>query len=114
MMKLISWSWISKKAWGKRKERVFRRGSWLIHHLQNMSHQKYKHTDKVPSTSSQIVEQIEVIQKIAFLGISSLNNSAPDTKQGDQTQFLPKQALEKGKRKMDLIFSNYICYHTNW
>ena len=45
MTKLISWSWImmkliSKKTWGKIKKRVFRRRSWLIHHLQNMSHLK--------------------------------------------------------------------------
>ena len=51
-----------KNAWGKRKELVFRRGSWLIHHLQNISHQKvytFRHcvvSDKVPSTFSQIVE----------------------------------------------------------
>ena len=26
-----------KNAWGKRKELVFRRGSWLMHYLQNIS-----------------------------------------------------------------------------
>ena len=71
MMKLIG-----KKTLGKNKEQVFRRGSWLIHHLQNMSHQKiytfwyYPVNDEVPATSSQIVEQIEVIQEIALSGIS--------------------------------------------
>ena len=69
----------SKKAWGKRKEQVFRRGSWLIHHLQNMSYQKIYTfwydavNDGVPSTSSEIIEQIEVIQKVAFPGMSKLN-----------------------------------------
>ena len=64
MMKLTS-----KKAWGKRKEQV-RRGSWLIHHLQSMSYQKiytfwyYVVHDEVPSTSPQILEQIEVIQVV--------------------------------------------------
>ena len=59
---------LSKKACGKRKKQVFRRGSWLIHYLQHMSHQRiytfwhYVVNDEVPSTSSQIVEQIEVIQ----------------------------------------------------
>ena len=46
-----------KKVWGKRKEQV-RGGSWLIHHLQNMSYQKiyrfwyYVVNDEVSSTSS--------------------------------------------------------------
>ena len=75
MMKLTS-----KKAWGKRKEQVFTRGSWLIHHLQNISHQKiytfwyYVVNDEVPSTSSQIVGQIEVIQERVLPGISKLND----------------------------------------
>ena len=45
MMRLTCWSCImmnltSKKAWGKMKEQVFRKGSSLIHRLQNMSYQK--------------------------------------------------------------------------
>ena len=66
----------SKKTEGKRKEQVFRRGSWLIHHLQNMSYQKiyaswyYVVNDEVPSTSPQIIGKIEVIQEV-------------DKKQGD-------------------------------
>ena len=58
---------ISKKAWRKKKEQLFRRGSWLIHHLQNISHQKICTfwycvvNDEVPSTSSQTFEQTEVI-----------------------------------------------------
>ena len=70
----------SKKAWGRRGEQVFRSGSWLIHHLQNMSHQKiytfwyYAVDDEVPSTSSQIVEQIEVIEEVVLPGISKLND----------------------------------------
>ena len=97
MMKLTS-----KKSWGKRKQHVFRR-SWLIHHLQNMSYQEiytfwnYVANDEVPSTSSQIVEQIEVIQEVVLPGISKLNDWAPDKKQGDQTQFFQNKILEKGK-----------------
>ena len=38
MMKWIIWNWkmmklINEKASGKRKEKVFRRGSWLVHHV---------------------------------------------------------------------------------
>ena len=75
MMKLTS-----KKAWEKRKEQVFRKRSWLIHHSQNMTYQKiytswyYVVSDEVPSTSSQIVEQIEVIQEVVLPGISKLND----------------------------------------
>ena len=97
MMKLTS-----KKTWGKRKQHVFRR-SWLIHHLQNMSYQEiytfwnYVVNDELPSTSSQIVEQIEVFQEVVLPGISKLNDWAPDKKQGDQTQFFQNKILEKGK-----------------
>ena len=76
-LKSISWNWImmklmSKKAWGKRKKQVLRRESWLIHHLQNMSHQKiytfwyYVVNDEVPSTSSQIVERIVTYSRCSF------------------------------------------------
>ena len=87
MMKLIS-----KKTWIKRKEQVFRRGSWLIHHMQKMFHQKICTfwycvvNDEVPSISSQIFEQIEVIQELVLPGISKLNDSAPDKKPGNQMQ----------------------------
>ena len=112
MMKLISWNCImiklaSKKSWGKRKEQVFRKGSWLIHHLQNMSYQKiyafwyYVISDKVPLSSSQIVDQIEVIQEVVLPGISTLNDEVPDKKKGEKTQFSPKTFLED---EMDLIF----------
>ena len=73
-----------KNAWEIRKELVFRGGSWLMHHLQNISHQKvytFWHcvvNNEVPSTSSQIVEQIEVIQGVVLPGISKMNDSAPD------------------------------------
>ena len=55
-----------------------------------MSYQKiytylyYVANEEVPSTFSQIVEQIEVIQEV-------------DKKQGDQTKFSPKRTLEKAK-----------------
>ena len=65
---MISWSCImmkltSEEACGKRKEHVFRRGSWLINYLKNMFYQKiytfwyYVVNDAVPPTSSHIVEQ---------------------------------------------------------
>ena len=57
----------------------------------------YVANDEVPSTSSQIVEQIEVIQEVVLPGISKLNDWAPDKKKGDQTQFFRKKILEKGK-----------------
>ena len=54
-------------------------------------------------TFYQIVEQVELIQEIIFLGVSKLNDSALDKKQGQSIQFYPKRILEK--RKMDLIFA---------
>ena len=65
--------------------------------LQNISHQKVYASwqlivnDGVLSTSSQIVEQIEV-----FL-ISKMNDSVPVKKPKEQTQFSPKKSLVKGK-----------------
>ena len=91
MMKLRS-----KKAWGKRKEQVLWRGSWFIHHLQNMSHHKMYAcwycvvNEEVPSTSSQIFEQVEVIQEVVLPRISQLN-------QLSKRNFLQKKTLEKGK-----------------
>ena len=41
--------------------------------------------------------QIEVIQEVVLPGISKLNDSALDKKPGEQTQFSPKKAAEKGK-----------------
>ena len=109
MMRLLSWNRIlmklirKEKAWGKRKELVFRRGSWLIHHLQNISHLKvyiFWHcvfNDEVPSTSSQIVEQIVEQTGVVPPEISNMNDSAQDKKPKAQTQFFPKQTLLKGK-----------------
>ena len=57
----------------------------------------YVVNDELPSTSSQIVEQIEVIQEVVLQGISKLNDSALYKKQEDQTLFSPKETLEKGK-----------------
>ena len=54
--------------------------------------------DEVPSTFSQIVEKIEVIQGVFLPGISKLNKSAADKKPLNQTQFSPKKKTpEKGK-----------------
>ena len=57
--------------------------------------------DEVPSTSSQIFEQIEVIQEVVLPGIPKLNDSALGKREGDLTQFSPKK--DSRKRKMDLI-----------
>ena len=87
---------ISKRAWGKRKEQALRWGSWFIHHFQNMSHHKIYTfwccvvNEEVQPTSSQIVEQIEVIQEVVLSGICKLNQLSKST-------FLQKKTLEKGK-----------------
>ena len=68
---------ISKKAWGKRKENVFRRWNWLKHSVRltyvntafaNHVSRKYIYSDteELASTFSQIVEQIEIIQKVSY------------------------------------------------
>ena len=63
-----------------------------MHHFQNISHQKIYTfwycdvSDEAPLTSSQIFEQIEVIQGVVLPGKSKLNDSAPDKKPGDQSQ----------------------------
>ena len=81
----------------KRRELVFR--SWLIHHLQNISHQKVYTfwyclvNDEEPSTSFQIIEQIEVIQGVVLTGISKTNDSAL----GKKPKFSPKETLVNGK-----------------
>ena len=105
----LRWSWwimtklIRKEARGKTKELVFKRWSWLIHHFQNASYQKIYafwncvHNDEVPSTSSKIVEQIEIIQGVVLPGISKLNDSAQKRNQKKKTHFLQKMTLEKGK-----------------
>ena len=49
--------------------------------------------DEAPSTSSQIVEQIEVIKEVVLPAVSKVNAKAINKEQGDQTQFFSKQAL---------------------
>ena len=46
--------------------------------------------DEVTSTSSQIFEQIQVIQGVVLTGISKLNDSVPEKRSGDQTQWKKK------------------------
>ena len=46
---------------------------------------------EVLSTSSQTTEQIEEIQWRDIPGVSKMNNSLLDKKQGDYTQFSPKK-----------------------
>ena len=53
--------------------------------------------DEVPSTSSQIVEQLEVIQEVVLPGISKLIDSALDKKHGKQIKFHIKKDSEKEK-----------------
>ena len=67
-----------------------------------MSHQKtyafwYYFVNEIPLTSSQIIEDIKVIQEVLWPGMYKLNDSPPDKKQGDQTKFFPKKTLEKEK-----------------
>ena len=50
--------------------------------------------DEIPSISSEIVEQIEVIQVVLLPGESKPNDSTIKKKQGDQTQFSSKKTLE--------------------
>ena len=78
--------------------------------LKNMSHYK-KCTfwycvvnEEVPLTSSQIVEQIEVIQEVILLRISNMNDSALDKKQ-DLTQFFHKKEYRKRKMILPIIFT---------
>ena len=51
----------------------------------------------MPSTSSQIVEQIVEQTGVVSPEISNMNDSAQDKKPKVQTQFSPKQTLLKGK-----------------
>ena len=53
--------------------------------------------DEIPSISSEIVEQIEVIQVVLLPGESKQNDSTIKKKQGDQTQFSSKKTLEQRK-----------------
>ena len=107
MMKLTSNDEIDKKKKLRKKKLVFRRRSWLIPIYQNISHQKiytfwhFVVNEEVPSTSSQVVEQIQVIQEVVLPGAFKLNGSATDKKPKDQTQVSQKE--DSRKRKMDLI-----------
>ena len=63
-----------------------------MHHSEDIPYQKIYTfwfcvvNDEVPSTSSQIFEQIEVIQGVVLSGTSKLNDLAPDKKPWNQTQ----------------------------
>ena len=78
--------------------------------FQNISHQKI-HTfwncavnDEAPSTSSHIVEQIEIIQGVFLPGISQLNDSVPDKKRKGKTQFSPRKDSKKKKNGFDIAY----------
>ena len=57
--------------------------------------------DEVPLTSSQIIEQIEIIQEAVLSGLPKHNNSTLNKKQENQTQVYRQKYSQK--RKMDLI-----------
>ena len=80
-MRLISWSYIMMKLpEGKEKNRCSEEEVDWYTNLQNMSYQKiytfwyYVVNGEVPSASSQIIEQIEVIQEVVLPGLSKLND----------------------------------------
>ena len=91
------------------EKKVLRRERWLIHHLKviyllglflkNMSNQKIYSfwycvvNGELPSSFPQIVEKIEVIQEAVLPGISKLNYSAQDKKQGEQKTVPSKKRL---------------------
>ena len=45
--------------------------------------------DESPLTSSQIAEQIDVIQEVVLPAVTKLNDSAINKEKGDHTQFSP-------------------------
>ena len=45
--------------------------------------------DESPLSSSQIAEQIDVIQEVVLPAVAKLNDSAINKEKGDQTQFSP-------------------------
>ena len=51
--------------------------------------------DEVPSSSSQVVHQIEVIQEVVLPGVSKLNDSSLDREKETKHNFLQKKTLEK-------------------
>ena len=55
--------------------------------------------DEAPSTSSQIVEQTDVIKEVVLPAVSKLNDQAINK---EQTQFSPSKHFRKGK---------WICYY---
>ena len=57
---------------------------------------------EAPSSSSQIVEQIEVTKEVVLPGVSELNYEAINKEQGHQTQISPNNHSKKGK---------WICYY---
>ena len=61
----------------------------------------FANDDETPSTSSQIVEETKVIKEVVLPGISKLNGSTKNKKQGEQTQFSPNKHYRKWK---------WICY----
>ena len=85
---------ISKKTEKKRKEKAFKRGTWLIHYVKviyiNTVFEKHFSSkniyifwyslvnDEVPSSFSQTVEQVEDIQ-----WVSNMKDLALDKRQGD-------------------------------
>ena len=111
---LRSWSCLmnkltSKKAWGKRKEQVFRKGSSLIHHLKNvLSENLY-----ILILCCQWCSTINLFWcrrtnwgylEVVLLEIPKLNHWGSDKKQGDQTQFFKNFRKRKMHLTLPIIF----------
>ena len=91
-----------KNAWGKTKnyyseEEVDWYKICKIYHQKVYTFWHCVVNDEVPSASSQIVEQIEVIGGVVLPWISKMNDSEPEKKPKEQIQFSPREALLKGK-----------------
>ena len=56
----------------------------------------------------QIVEQIEDIQAVVLPGISQLNDSAPDKKRADQTQF-SQNTIKKRMNVNNILKIGKLC-----
>ena len=70
----------------------------------------YVVNNEVPSTSSQIVEQFQVIQEVVLPGYYSWMTKHQTRNEVTKHNFLQK-SLQKKENGYDVAY--YICYHTN-
>ena len=63
---------------------------------------------EVPSTFSQTVGQIEVVEKVVLPEVSNMNDSAINKNQGNQTHFSPEKIHLKKENRFAIV--SYICY----